>query len=81
MLVDWGLEPAGEKGTYFQRFVLDDLFAVNRATLEITASGRTRTFGYRRGLYDDWRVCDNSGSGTVRAEIVLAGFGLRIPKK
>lgn len=74
---NWGLEPAGDKGTYFQRFPLENLFVVRKASLEITARGLTRTFVHQRGLFDDWRVCDNSGSGKVRAEIVLAGFGLR----
>jgi hypothetical protein len=76
---DWELEPAGEKGTCFQPFTVDDLFVVQKASLDIAAGGRTRICEHRNGLFDDWRVCDNSGSGTVRAEIVLVGFGVRVP--
>ncbi len=81
-LREWGLEPAGEKGSYFQEFDLQDLFSVAPgASLEIKAGERTMPFRYDDGIFDEWRVCDLSGSGRFEAEIVLAGYGLHLPDK
>ncbi len=80
-LAGWGLRPGGGNGTFFQEFPLENLFVVNKAALEIVAGGATRSFTTRNGLFDEWRVCENSGSGAVRGEIVLAGYGLRAPEK
>ncbi len=81
-LREWGLDPAGDKGSYFQEFDLEDLFSVApRASLEIKSGGRTMPFRYDGGIFDEWRVCDLSGSGKFEAEIVLAGYGLHLPDK
>ncbi len=68
----WGLEPAGERGTYFQ--TLPMLATEERGgELELLDS----PYGIVSFLYgDDFALVTNSGSGEVSAEVVLAGHGL-----
>jgi hypothetical protein len=77
-LMAWGLEPAGENGTFFQEFDLENLFIVAPgASFGVRAGGRTQMFRGDGGIFDEWRVAELSGSGKIYEEIVLAGYGLR----
>ena len=80
-LKEWGIEPAGDNGTYFQRFPLKDFFVTEPgATVEIISGGKPRDFLYQP-RYSDWRVSDFSGSGTIQEEIVFVGYGIHAPDK
>jgi hypothetical protein len=80
-LGSWGLEPAGENGTFFQEFDLENIFLVAPgASFGVRAGGRTQMFRGDGGIFDEWRVADLSGSGKAYEEIVLAGYGLRTPE-
>jgi hypothetical protein len=63
---EWGLERAGDNGTYFQNF-----------TMEVISEKARRSFYYE----DDWRVQRLSGSGHFAAEIVFVGYGIHAPDK
>ncbi len=64
----WGLKPAGEKGTYFQPYTVQ-FFRLNAEPV-LEAAGR-------RFVYEeDFEVLRFSGSGDVRAEVVWVGQGL-----
>ncbi len=79
---EWGIEPAGESGTYFQKFSIVDLFNVEPgALLEITAGRKTRKLAANNGLFDEWSICRLSGSADVNAEMVFAGYGIHSPEK
>jgi hypothetical protein len=80
LLKSWGIEPAGEKGTYFQRFPLKDFFVVEPgASLAVMAAGVKRTF-YNQPRNAEWRVSSFSGSAKLEEEIVFVGYGLRAPQ-
>jgi microsomal dipeptidase-like Zn-dependent dipeptidase len=77
MLEEWGVEPAGDDGTYFQTFTFP-YWNLNEGTvLEIRAGSRHRDFYYG----EDWRVQKFSGSGQYTAEVVFVGYGIHAPKK
>lgn len=73
---EWGLEPAGDDGTYFQTFTIEHRHIAEGASLDIIDGGS------RRNLYygDDWRVQRYSGSGRFTAEIVFVGYGISAPE-
>lgn len=76
-LKEWGIEPAGDAGTYFQTFTFP-YWNLNEGTvLEVRAGDQHRDFYYS----EDWRVQKYSGSGQFTAEIVFAGYGIHAPKK
>jgi hypothetical protein len=74
---EWGIEPAGDDGTYFQTFTVPYWNVKQGTTLQIWAGGAHREFVYR----EDWRVQKFSGSGTFATEIVFAGYGIHAPDK
>ena len=80
LLKSWGVAPAGDQGTYFQRFPLKDFFVVEPgATLAVAAGGITRPF-YNQTRNVDWRVSTFSGSAKVDAEMVFVGYGIKAPQ-
>ncbi len=72
-----GLEPVGERGTYFQ--TLPMLATEERgATLELLDS----PYGTVSFLYgDDFALVTNSGSGDITGEVVFVGHGLCDPQR
>ena len=77
---EWDIEPAGEKGTFYQKFDLKDFFMVEPGTkLEISYKKRRHRFHqyYHR---EEWQVLKYSGSGEFEAEIVFAGYGIHAPE-
>ncbi len=74
---EWGLEPAGPNGAYFQDFPMAYSFTEPGATLQIVTPRRSRTFVYG----EDWRPQRLSGAGTFMAPIVFVGYGISAPEK
>ncbi|MBD3414962.1 MAG: M20/M25/M40 family metallo-hydrolase [Candidatus Aminicenantes bacterium] len=74
---EWGLEPAGDKGTFFQTFTIEHRNIFQGVTFEIITDELRRNFDYR----DDWRVARYSGSGHFTAELVFVGYGICAPEK
>jgi hypothetical protein len=73
---EWGVEPAGENGTYFQTFTVDLNQVEEGVVLELMTTKVRRSFYYG----EDWRVQAYSGSAHGTAEIVFVGYGLRDEK-
>lgn len=76
-LKEWGLEPAGDNGTYFQNFTIEHRNIAEGIKLEIIAEKARRDFYYR----EDWRVQRYSGSSHYTAELVFIGYGIHAPDK
>jgi len=76
-LKEWGLEPAGPKGGYYQDMTYEYYEAGRGAALEIIADQKKREFVYG----EDWRQQKYSGSGHFGADIVFAGYGISAPQK
>lgn len=74
---EWGLEPAGDKGTYFQNFTIAHSDVAEGVVFEIISPRERRSFYYR----EDWRVQRYSGSGHLTTEIVFVGYGVHAPEK
>lgn len=78
----WGLEPAGDGATYFQKFDIPDFFHVEPGTLvEIRSGSKAMKLAVDSGVFDDASVYRFSGSADAEAEIVFAGYGIRAPEK
>jgi len=76
-LKEWGLEPAGDNGTYYQNFTIEHRNIKVGVKLEIIAEKTRRDFYYG----EDWRVQRFSGSGNFTAELVFIGYGIHAPEK
>jgi hypothetical protein len=76
-LREWGLEPAGPGGSYYQDMSFEYYEAERGASFGIIAHNSEREFVYG----EDWRQYRYSGSGTFGAEIVFTGYGISAPQK
>jgi aminopeptidase YwaD len=76
-LREWGLEPAGAKGTYLQDLTIEYYEVARGATLAFTAHDRTRGFVYG----EDWRQYTYSGSGPFAGPVAFVGYGISAPQK
>lgn len=74
---EWGLEPAGEEGTYFQNFTIEHNHVKEGVVLEVISPRERRRFYYG----EDWRVQRYSGSGSLVGEVVFVGYGIHAPDK
>ena len=74
---EWGLEPAGDNGTYYQNFTIEHRNIEQGVKLEIIAGKTRRDFYYG----EDWRVQRFSGSGNFTAELAFVGYGIHAPEK
>ncbi|MFC1543735.1 M28 family peptidase [Gemmatimonadota bacterium] len=74
---EWGLEPAGDDGTFFQNFTIEHNYVLPGVVLEITTELEKRSFQYG----EDWRALPFSGSGHFMTEVVFAGYGIHAPEK
>ncbi|MFW6159558.1 MAG: M28 family peptidase, partial [Acidobacteriota bacterium] len=74
---EWGLEPAGEEGTYFQNFAIEHNHVEEGVVLEVISPRERRSFY----CGEDWRVQRYSGSGSLVGEVVFAGYGIHAPDK
>jgi hypothetical protein len=76
-LKEWGVDPAGPNGRYDQDMVFEYYEPGRGATLELITGPARREFVYG----EDWGEHYYSGSGTIGAEIVFAGYGISAPAK
>jgi hypothetical protein len=74
---EWGLEPSGDNGTFFQNLTLEHRHVQEGVVLEIVSDRARRRFYYG----DDWRVGPYSGSGHFTSEVVFVGYGVHAPQK
>lgn len=73
----WGLEPAGENGTFFQAVPIAREYAVTYGMPKLIINGRE--FFARFG---DFTIDTRSTSGkTIKGGIVFAGYGISAPDK
>lgn len=84
LLKKWGVEPAGDNGTYFQAFPnpYTLVFKDCQAYLHIpVGSGPARGEIKKFYRYDDeFMPGGTSGSGEVTAEVVYVGYGISAPE-
>jgi hypothetical protein len=74
---NWGLEPAGENGTYYQSVPISRNYAVTYGTPRMIVNGREYF-----SRFGDFRIDTRSTTGkTVNGGIVFAGYGISAPEK
>ncbi len=74
---EWGLDPAGDRGEYFQNFTIEHRHVEEGVVFELKADKEQRSFFYG----EDWRVQSYSGSGHFTAELIFVGYGIHAPQK
>ena len=72
MFLEWGLEPAGDDGTYYQNFTFPLWYATAPVNLALV-DGPTYVYG------TDYTLFSYSGSVNTTAEVVFAGYGITVP--
>lgn len=80
-LAEWGIRPGGDDGTYFQWFDKPFVEVLSPGALSLHIPGKggeILTVDYK--FPEDYYPGYNSGSGTVSAEVVFAGFGITAPE-
>jgi len=78
---EWGVKPAGDKGSYFQWFdhpytVVNDIGSLSMKIIQPDGSFITKYYNYPEGYYPGM----NSGNGEISSEVVFAGFGVTAPE-
>ena len=76
-LKEWGIEPAGNNGSYFQEMPFEYYWAERGASLEIITGKTKREYVYG----EDWAQYQYSGSGCLAADVVFVGYGISAPEK
>jgi len=86
LLSSWGVEPAGDKGTYLQAFPNPYTLVFDKGevsmVIDLSRSG-ARVPGKIKKYYryeDEYFPGGTSGSGEVTAEVVYVGFGITAPE-
>lgn len=80
-LEEWGLQPAGDNGTYFQKFPKSWVEVTDPGELILQVPGREgQVLKKRYRPVDDYFPGTNSGNGTVTAEVVYVGHGVTAPE-
>jgi len=74
---EFGLEPAGDNGTYFQNFTVSLFHVEGGVGLKVINPIKAREFVYG----EDYRVTRYSGGGKVAGELVFVGYGISQPDK
>jgi hypothetical protein len=69
---EWGLQPAGDDGTYYQGFNYPLWYSTAPVNLAL-AGGPTYEYG------SDYTIFSYSGSTDTTAEVVFAGYGITMP--
>lgn len=73
----WGLEPGGDKGAFFQTVPISQNYAVTYGTPQLIIDGRE--FFAR---YEDFAIDPRSTAGRiVEKKVVFAGYGISAPDK
>jgi len=76
-LKQWGLEPAGPEGSFYQDMTFEYYQPEKGAGLDLIAHNRKREFVYG----EDWRQYQYSGSGSFGSGVVFVGYGISAPQK
>lgn len=82
LMEKWGLKPAGDGGTWFQRFpnpytlVLPD----GEVSLHVPQKGGKEVIKKHYRYEDEFMPGGTSGTGEVTAEVVYVGYGITAPE-
>ena len=72
-LKEWGVKPAGDNGTYFQKVTVHGIRETSQSSVTVTANGQTRTFKDGEGVTF---ARNQGGRQTVTGAAEAVGYGL-----
>jgi hypothetical protein len=76
-LAQWGVKPAGDRGTYLQTVKVLGVRTNSKASVTVDVNGQSRTFKDGEGITFPRQM---GGKQTVQgSDIIFAGYGLQIP--
>lgn len=81
---EWGVEPAGDDGTYYQHLTFKHMNIEPGVAFEIVTGKGRRSFPIDQSphvLRCGWRVGWYSGPGHFMTDIVFVGYGIHAPDK
>ncbi len=80
LLEEWGIQPAGDGGTYFQMFDMpySEVKSAGALSLEMGSGENRITLDY--AFPEDYYPGTNSDAGTVKGEAVYVGYGITAPE-
>jgi hypothetical protein len=81
MLIEWGIRPGGDNGTFLQWFnhpfnVVNDIGSLSLKIPQPYGSSITKYYDYPVEYYPGM----NSGNGEITAEVEFAGYGVSAPE-
>jgi hypothetical protein len=76
-LKEWGVQPAGDDGTYFQTVKVLGVGVKRNSSVTVTANGQTKTFKDGEGVTFP---ANAGGKHTVSASAEFIGYGLSLPE-
>jgi Peptidase family M28/PA domain len=80
-LIEWGVKPGGDNGTYFQWFDAPYTVVNDIGSLALKIPQPDGTAIIKNYIYpDDYYPGMNSGNGEITAEVVFVGFGVTAPE-
>ena len=71
----WGVQPAGDSGTYFQSVTVSGMRTRSNSSVTVTANGQTRIFKDGEGVTFPR---NQGGKQVVTADVEFVGYGLQI---
>lgn len=78
---EWGLSPAGDNGSWFQRFPIPyTLVFPDCGVSLITELGNGQTLMKHYRYVDEFMPGSTSGNGEITAEVIYAGYGITAPE-
>lgn len=77
---EWGIQPGGDNGTYFQMFDMPYSDVKNAGALSIQMESGGESLAVAYSFPDDYYPGSNSDAGTVTAEAIYVGHGITAPE-
>ena len=79
-LMEWGVKPAGENGTFFQEFPQPYTKVFSTGNVELLLINEKDTLVKSYSIPDEFFPGSNSDSGEITADVVFVGYGITAPE-
>ncbi len=76
LLEEWGIQPLGDDGTYFQKFPWHYTHVKSTGEVVLMRDGEK----FALSAPDDYYPGANSDNGSIEAEVIFAGYGISAPE-
>lgn len=80
LLAGWGIQPAGDGGSYFQWFDMPYSEVLSAGALSVTLREGEEETVIRYSFPEDYYPGTNSDAGTVSGELVYVGYSITAPE-